>query len=344
MKTKPDNHLTPEERELAQLTRRLGPQGGPSPALDARILAAAHAAVATRPARTPKPRWPVAIGLAASVVFAVGIAWQLRPVQQTATVSEAPVAYSPTQPSAAARHQSKAVAGQAAEAAEDALAVEATVPEAVVADARGPAASAAAAAVAPAAPAMNSRPVPAVASAPLPRPPVRAKPAEAPSVARESREERYSAQAAPPPPPPPPAPTPFVSATAAEPAPGFVADAPADASAGQQAAAIEGALRSSNAATAKQSSLRDDARARAARETESRTLDRVEVSGSRLKRTDLQVPVAEDAQLAVDEWLERVRTRYGLGDAGAARQSLLLFMKDHPGEPIPGDLEPLLDE
>ena len=341
MKTKPDNLLTPEERELAQLTRRLGPQGGPSPALDARILAAADAAVATRPARTPKPRWPVAIGLAASVVFAVGIAWQLRPVQQAAIVTEAPVAYSPRQPSAAASHESKAVAGQAAEAAEDAVAAETTVPEAVVADARGPAASAAAVVVAPGAPAMTSRPVPAVASAPLPRPPVRAMPAEAPSVARESREERYSAQAAP---PPPRAPAPFVSATATEPAPGFVADAPADASAGQQAAAIEGALRSSNAATAKQSAPRDDARARAGREAERRALDRVEVSGSRLKRTDLQVPVAEDAQLAVDEWLERVRTRYGLGDAGAARQSLLLFMKDHPGEPIPGDLEPLLDE
>ena len=142
MKTKPDNLLTPEERELAQLTRRLGPQGGPSPALDARILAAADAAVATRPARTPKPRWPVAIGLAASVVFAVGIAWQLRPVQQAAIVTEAPVAYSPRQPSAAASHESKAVAGQAAEAAEDAVAAETTVPEAVVADARGPAAAA----------------------------------------------------------------------------------------------------------------------------------------------------------------------------------------------------------
>jgi Asp-tRNA(Asn)/Glu-tRNA(Gln) amidotransferase A subunit family amidase len=74
------------------------------------------------------------------------------------------------------------------------------------------------------------------------------------------------------------------------------------------------------------------------------TLDRIEVSGTRLKRTDLQVPVSDDAQLPVSEWLERVRTRYGLGDAGAAKKSLLLFVKDHPGEPVPDDLEPLLEK
>ena len=71
--------------------------------------------------------------------------------------------------------------------------------------------------------------------------------------------------------------------------------------------------------------------------------DRVEVSGARL-RTDLQVPVVDDTHLAVNDWLERVRTRYGLGDAAAARQSLLLFVRDHPRENVPDDLEPLLKE
>ena len=75
---------------------------------------------------------------------------------------------------------------------------------------------------------------------------------------------------------------------------------------------------------------------------EAKTLDRVEVTGSRLQRTDLQVPVSDDARLPVNDWLERVRTRYGLGDADAARQSLLLFVKDHPRESVPDDLEPLL--
>lgn len=77
---------------------------------------------------------------------------------------------------------------------------------------------------------------------------------------------------------------------------------------------------------------------------ESTTLDRVEVTGSRVRRTDLQVPVVDDTQLAVNDWLERVRTRYGLGDADAARQSLLLFVRDHPRETVPDDLEPLLEK
>jgi hypothetical protein len=39
-----------------------------------------------------------------------------------------------------------------------------------------------------------------------------------------------------------------------------------------------------------------------------------------------------------------VRTRYGLGDADAAKRSLLLFVRDHPDEAVPGDLEPLLEK
>ena len=31
------------------------------------------------------------------------------------------------------------------------------------------------------------------------------------------------------------------------------------------------------------------------------------------------------------------------GDEEAARESLLLFVKDHPREPVPDDLEPLLE-
>jgi resuscitation-promoting factor RpfA len=73
--------LTPEERELAQRLGRLGPQGEPSPALDARILAAGRAAAATTPT-SRRPRWPVALGLAASLVLAIGLAWRLRPLPE----------------------------------------------------------------------------------------------------------------------------------------------------------------------------------------------------------------------------------------------------------------------
>ena len=83
-----DEPLTPEERELARLLGRRAEQA-PPPALDAAILAAARAAVdapaagavasADAPrARQARPRWPAVFGIAASMVFAIGIAWQLR--------------------------------------------------------------------------------------------------------------------------------------------------------------------------------------------------------------------------------------------------------------------------
>ena len=88
--------LTPEERALAQRLARLGPHGEPSPALDARILAAAHDADGEDAGARPRRRWPVAFGIAASLALAVGIAWQLRPLPQAAAAyrSEAPAAAS----------------------------------------------------------------------------------------------------------------------------------------------------------------------------------------------------------------------------------------------------------
>jgi hypothetical protein len=99
--------LTTEERALAQRLARLGPHGEPSAALDTRILAAAHDAVAQHAGmRVPRRRWPAAFGIAASLALAVGIAWQLRPLPQAAIDrSEAPAAASaqmPSQPAAVA--------------------------------------------------------------------------------------------------------------------------------------------------------------------------------------------------------------------------------------------------
>src|SRR5688572_17924792 len=84
----PRDPLDADERELAGRLSRLGPLDGPSPALDAKILAAAHAAAAPR--RTPGRRgwlaWvgvpPAAItgmGVAAACVLALGVVWQMRP-------------------------------------------------------------------------------------------------------------------------------------------------------------------------------------------------------------------------------------------------------------------------
>ncbi len=85
--------FTPEERDLASLLpgRR---DATPSPDADAAIIAAAraslqneaqpHLSAQERPAGGPRrhrrrARWPTLLGLAASVVVAVGLAWHLRP-------------------------------------------------------------------------------------------------------------------------------------------------------------------------------------------------------------------------------------------------------------------------
>ncbi len=88
--------LDPEERALAARLARLGPHGEPSPALDARVLAAAHAAHTAATARAVRERgwrrarWPVGVGVAASVVLAAGIAWQMRPLPAPQFTAGAP--------------------------------------------------------------------------------------------------------------------------------------------------------------------------------------------------------------------------------------------------------------
>jgi hypothetical protein len=342
MKFYPPEPLTPEERELAQLTAQLGPQGEPSTALDARILAAAHAALDRKQPSRRKPRWPVAMGLAASVIFAVGIAWQLRPLQQ------APVLASAEAPMPAVAEQ-EVMADSAASAPSSA-----SVPEAAIAADKAPAAPApadeeAAAQAPPPSPVRNLAPPPEQRT-PQPRQTIR-------SATRASEPARRRAQvagnigASVPPPPAPPAPAAMAAAPApaAEPSVSFAPD-PHDGYSVRGAAADSAAPNAGLLAAKPQAEALAEAKANraasasSARQKESATLDRVEVTGSRLKRTDLQVPVSDDAELPVNEWLERVRTRYGLGDAGAAKQSLLLFVKDHPSEPVPGDLEPLLEE
>ncbi|KGM54895.1 hypothetical protein N800_02215 [Lysobacter daejeonensis GH1-9] len=84
--------LTPEERELASRLSRIGPHGEPPAALDARILSAAHAALATAPRR--HRRWPAVLGVAATLALAVGISWQmrLRPEAELPALEEGPAA------------------------------------------------------------------------------------------------------------------------------------------------------------------------------------------------------------------------------------------------------------
>ncbi|MGH8026342.1 MAG: hypothetical protein ACREO0_06390, partial [Pseudoxanthomonas sp.] len=336
MKSYSPEPLTPEERELARLTGHLGPQGEPSTALDARILAAAHAALDRKQPSRRKPRWPVAMGLAASVIFAVGIAWQLRPLQQAPmAASEAPAVAS-----AAIEHEPMADGSAAAAAGSS------PVPQANVAADMASADAAAAPEQIEQAPPVPARTL----AAPAPPPPeFRAR--QPRQVARPTtkaselsrRQARIagnvSAGSPAPAPPAPPAPV----AMAAAPAPeadaslSFTPDprereSHRDGYSTRAVAADSSAPSAGGIAAKPQAEALAEAKAARAvtysRQKENASLDRVEVTGSRLKRTDLQVPVSDDAHLPVNEWLERVRTRYGLGDAGAAKQSLLLFVKD----------------
>ena len=98
--------LTPEERELARLLGRPSATG-PAPSIDEAVLAAARTAVeapaadaatwklppdAPARSRRPRSRLPAVFGLAASVIFAVGIAWQLKPEDPPAPPLAEPVA------------------------------------------------------------------------------------------------------------------------------------------------------------------------------------------------------------------------------------------------------------
>jgi putative IMPACT (imprinted ancient) family translation regulator len=94
--------LTPDERALAENLARIGPRAEPSPALDARVLAAARDAVAV-PQRRQR-RWPAVLGLAASLVLAVGLAWRLRPVPDAGPEAHVPTSAAPMSTESAARN------------------------------------------------------------------------------------------------------------------------------------------------------------------------------------------------------------------------------------------------
>ena len=201
----PREPLTPEEQALARRLGQLGPHGEPLPALDARILAAARAP-RTRPPHRAR-RWPLALGLAASLVLAVGIAWRLRPLPEPPAdgAMGRSVAAPAAQPSADMTRKAEPQAGEmppTAAAATEAMPSRATS-EPAADDVHSEAKLSAQSAPAPA-------PTP---SAPMPEPEVvldAPSPAAAPAIA-----------ALPPPPPLPPAPDAGApqAAAAATPAP-----------------------------------------------------------------------------------------------------------------------------
>lgn len=333
-----DEPLTPEERELSRLLGRRADQAPPA-ALDAAILAAARAAVdapaadavaspEAPPTQRTRPRWPAVFGIAASMVFAIGIAWQLRPEPPPVPAGEAAVAAAP------AAAEDVAAADQAADSSAADSAVAAAEPAAAPA---APEAGPVAAAPAPA-------PAPVIARTRKPAP---AESADAPAQAARSVAADAAADtsfAALPPAPPAPAaapPAPPAPAAYSAPAPAF-------------APVASGALKARTAAAPA---------ANAAEVERAQALDRVEITsmkreapsrsapGIMRRSTDaglsadaVQAEVDADARLPRRQWLQKIRTRRDDGQRDLARASLERYMQQYPEARLPRDLRPLLDD
>jgi hypothetical protein len=319
--------LTPEERELARLLGRAAPSA-PSAALDDAVLAAARAAVQAAPVvtavpsddadaasqppraaapipRRPRSRLPAALGLAASVVFAVGIAWQLKPD-------------APTPP---------ALAEVAPAPAEDAV-------QAPAADTAAPAMAAAEVADAAAAPvAQPQAKQRSVAAAPPPLPqdvprPMAAQPA--PSVV------------GPPMPPAPPAPAAAPMQAAAAPrADAYVMDS-AEARP-NDTVTVTGARTRDEALTAAPAPMASEAaRPMKGAPGVMRRAASPAVGGA-LSASAVDAAVAADALLPRKQWLKRIRERRDAGDRDTARASLERYLQQYPEARVPRDVRQLLD-
>jgi hypothetical protein len=309
--------LTPEERELARLLGRAAPSA-PSAALDEAVLAAARAAVhpasvpaddappaaaAPRAVRRPRLRLPAALGLAASVVFAVGIAWQLKP--------DSPPPMAPA-------------------AAEVALDTAAAPPAADSSGSPAPARDAQkTAAMPPPAPAKAPAPAraPALAKAippPAPAAPVAASPASPdPAPVLSARSQAYEAAAA-------DTSTELDSVTVSS---ARVADTRERADAAPVALAAPASPPAPAPAPA----------ARATRAPGVMERAKSAAASGALSTRALDAAVDADAALPRRQWLARIRERRDAGDIETARASLERYLQQHPEVRVPRDLRQLLD-
>lgn len=355
MKRHTPDPLSPEERALADRLARLGPHDGPSPALDAKILAAAHAAAASsRPPQRARRRWALSaipgglitgVGVAATMALAVGVVWQLRPISPSV---QAPI----EEPADGAYTSAEMIARP-----RQTIAPPPPPPEPVALPqanmrrhATAPAADAAAAASVAAPPLASAAKPAAEAPAPVdafyesdaPSP-------AAPGARRQRSDKGVAANAA--------ADSMAGFADGARAAPAYAPPTPAAAPAPAAADAGTATREFSRATSQARRAAEAAERRREAEAKEAATLDRIEVTGSRIKRADIESaqpatsmqgnlivlpPVAEDPRLDRADWLERIRARRDAGRVEDARASLALFRKAHPRVRIPDDLRPLL--
>lgn len=330
--------LTPEERALAERLARTAPRGEPSPDVDAAILAAARTAAATRSGAGSgrRRRWPAVAGVAASLALAVGIAWQLRPPpdQPVPVVDEVPP------PAAPAARRAQALAIEPAPDAEPPARVAAPDPHPPQPLA-SPAPAAAAEQAASSPPAETPE---ATGAAPAPGMPQSREADETDEAARleatrKADDQRASMRLAdlPPPPPAPPA-SPSAARAADGAAPESAATAPATETAiGHERVRQEAAVHrtAAPAGIRTQPSPAGQQRARGAA-AEEIVFD--------LSELDDEPPATVDSPEVHRAWLQRIRELRDAGDLEAARASLHEFRRRHPDQPLPDDLDDLLDE
>ena len=309
----PREPLDADERALAARLPRLHSRDEPDAALDARILAAAHAAVSAPMPRAKRRRgWIVPLTAAASVSLAVGLSWQLQP-PTTPSVS-APAAQAPAvsadQPPAADEQAIKrsieAVPAQTADAMQ-------SRPLPMVAPAREAAApvednAGIARESAPAEPVAEVR-----AAAPVfvPSPPPEATMTDAMPVATM------------PPPPAPPAP------------PARAAPAAAQAAMARSSETLEAVSVSGSRIKPQAKRVRTQNEAEAA--ADAATLD----AFSKAMDEEDVPPATMDAPSARDAWLRRIGELQQQGRIDEAKASLAEFRRRYPDAELSAELRKL---
>ncbi|GHC06163.1 hypothetical protein [Thermomonas carbonis] len=306
----PREPLDADERALAARLPRLHGRDEPDAGLDARILAAAHAALGPGPIAKRRRGWIVPLTAAASVSLAVGLAWQLQP---------------PTAPSVSAAPPLIASADQAGNG-EQAVMRSIEAAPARTADA------------------MQSRPMPRVS------PPPQAAPVEDNArIARESApatsvaEVRADAPVFVPSPPseaamadamsvevmaPPPAPP-------APPAPAAPAPALPQAAMGRVAATEEAISVSGTRVKPQAKRIHQGNEAEAA--ADAATLD---TFANAIDEEDVP-PATMDAPAARDAWLRRIGELQQQGKVDEAKASLAEFRRRYPDAVLPPELRKL---
>ena len=308
----PREPLDAEERALAARLPRLHGRDEPDAALDARILAVAHAAVSSpTPVATRRRGWIVPLTAAASVSLAVGLAWQLQPPPPAPSVSPADTA--------------AASAGQAHDGEHPVMrSMEAAPP--------------------PTARAMRSPPMPMTSPATqavlveddariarerAPAEPVADARAAAPEFVPAPPPEAAMAETMPvevmAPPPAPPAP----------PAPITPAPALPQAALGRSAATDEAVSVSGTRARPEAKRVRAQNEAEAA--ADASTLD----TFSKAMDEDDVPPATMDAPAARDAWLRRILELQQQGKIDEARASLAEFRRRYPDAVLPPELRKL---